>query len=193
MSSELKVYPSGFLGSAHVALTEPLSIEQVRHRLFDASAISNPDGHTANLEVVSLWDDLVAGDRSVNTFEFQEKILKCAKVAFDSSPSCSVSYWVNAQMDSPLYTEYHSAWIDETLAFVFEGRPREYSYNVWYGLLTSDAGHPGKRLSPFQSKYFGARGLYNGASMFDLIAAWVQQPRGIQDLLSSLNLLFGKR
>ena len=128
-----KVYPSGFLGSARLTQTEPLSLQQIRHRFFDPNAVSNPQGHTASVEVMSLWTDIYAGSPAVKTFEFQEKILRLAKVAFGTE---LVSDWVKIQAASPTYTDYHHRWIDETLKYVLTGAPREYTYNTWYSLMT---------------------------------------------------------
>jgi hypothetical protein len=190
VSNELKVYPSGFLGSAAVAHTEPLDLKTVKHRLFDPSAVTNLQGHTANLEVTSLWQDVTSGDRGVNEFAFHEKVLRCAKAAFGT---VTIADWIRSQAASPTYTEHHHEWIDDTLRYVLGCTPRQYTYNVWYGLLTVGASDRSKLDSVEVRRWFGEFGPYKAMSMVEFIGQWCQQPRGIQDLLESMFLLFGTR
>ena len=195
-----KVYPSGFLGSNEVPTTEPIDVEKIKDRLFDLSAINNPDGHTANLEVVRIWKKIVGGDPDFPQFDFKEEILKVAIRAFGAM---RIIDWLRIQQESPYYGEYHVKWIDETLGFVFEGKHRVYSTHNWTTLLQMVMGvretglTPGTRHYFYKDTNYGSLQFidYPSANMLvcDFIARWVSQANGINDLAASLHVLFGER
>lgn len=190
MASKLKIYPSGFLGNALVAHTAPLDISAIKNRLFDNSPLGNIEGHTANREVESLWDDVVGGDPAYKTFEFREKILRAAIPAFGTD---TIYEWIVSQLQSDMHTEYHQRWIDETLQYVLLGKPREYSYNVWFSLITSGHADKSKLNSNVVSSTVGRDGFAHQCTIVEFINRWVSQPRGVDDLIASLHVLFGKR
>ena len=197
---EFKVYPSGFLGSHSVATTKPIDVEKIKDRLFDLSAISNPDGHTANLEVTRLWGKVIEGTPEYKLFDFKENILVTALKAFGAM---RIIDWLRIQQESPYYSDYHTRWVDETLAYVFEGKPRVYSTHNWTTLLQMVPGVTERGITPATKHYFYQDTNYKQLAMInypspnllmtDFIATWVSQPFGIDDLIASLYVLFGER
>ena len=195
-----KVYPSGFLGSHTVPTTKPIDIEKIKDRLFDLSAISNPDGHTANLEVTRLWDKVTQGSPEYKTFDFKEAVLVAALNAFGAM---RVIDWLRIQPESPYYSDYHARWVDETLAYVFEGKARLYSTHNWTTLLQLVPGVTLKGLTSGTKHYFYQDTNFKPLAfidyptpnllMTDFITKWVSQPFGIDDLVASLYVLFGER
>lgn len=183
----LKVYPSGFLGSDTVRTTAPIDLEKQKERFFDLSAITNPDGHTANLEVVRLWNDVIASTELYKTFDFRERILRVAATAFGPHRFME---WVEAQRESPYYNDYHARWMDETLQFIFEGKPRRMSHNNWIDLTQATAGDGRMKDSPIVAKY---RQLYAGLTVLDVLGKWCAIKGGIDDIPASLHVLFGHR
>lgn len=187
--TQLKVYPSGFLGSTQVAMTQPIDIVALKNRLFDNGPMGDAVEHMANMEVQSLWEDIEFDDKAVSTFEFREKILRLAKVSFGLQ---NFAQWVFEQSKSPKRSAYQQQWIEETLKYVFEGRPREYTYNVWAMLITSGQ-HDVTSYSQVIQDYFGPAGQRKDISLNDFLILWVSRSRGIDDIAASLKLLFGKR
>src|SRR6187399_1546333 len=98
---------------------------------------------TAMADVEALWGAVVAGDPSVNTFEFREKILKVAKRSFGM---LIFGDWISAQKATTAYCDYHQRWIDETVHFVLFDKRRECTYNVWVGLLYAPSSAATKAL-----------------------------------------------
>ena len=197
---EFKVYPSGFLGSHGVATTKPMDIEKIKDRLFDLSAINNPDGHTANLEITRIWGKVTEGTPDYKTFDFKESILKAALSAFGT---VRIIDWLRIQQESPYYSDYHTRWVDETLAYVFEGKNRIYSTHNWTTLLQMVPGVTERGLTKGTKHYFYRDTYYKPLAfidypstnllMTDFIAKWVSQTFGIDDLIASLYVLFGER
>ena len=190
MGSEiLKIYPSGFLGNPEVALTQSMDILAIKNHLFSNAPIGKSSGYTANLEVENLWEDVVAGDAAYKTFEFREKILKVALRAFGTK---SIFQWIAAQAESDLYTDYHHRWIDETLKYAVGGVSREYAYSAWFALFACGSSDKDALISPTVVSYLGRNGEKD-IPIDEFIVRWASQPRGIDDMIESLHILFGKR
>lgn len=189
-SIKLKIYPSGFLGSADVASTEPLDIVAIKHRLFDNSALGNVSAHTANREVSSLWEDCIAGDPEYRSFDFRVKIINAALAAFGT---VTFRDWVLAQSESPYHTEYQQRWIHETVDYVFNDKRRQFTYNVWFPLITTGHADRAGINTDLVKSVIGTGAPYEHLPLRDFIQMWVSRERGVDDLLESLNLLFGKR
>lgn len=189
-SIKLRIYPSGFLGAANVATTEPLDIVAIKHRLFDNAALGNVSARTANREVVGLWEDCIAGDPAYKTFEFREKILKAALAAFGTR---TIRDWVLAQSESPYHTEYQQRWIHETMDFVFNESRRKFTYNVWFPLITTGRSDRAGVNTELVKSILGVGAEFEHLPLRNFLQMWASRERGVDDLLESLNLLFGKR
>lgn len=198
--SGLKFYPSGFLGSPNVAQTPPIDIVTTASRLLSKSFTPQHSNYLANAEVCDLWIDVISGDPDYKTFAFKERILRCALTAFGTE---RIVDWIIAQNDNPKAGDNHYRWIDETILYVFAGKNRELSNNNWNVLLS--AGGAGSTRSgvskvvkhymlgePDKSIWYTAP--YRGdMTVREFILAWVRAKGGMEDLMTSLNVLFGKR
>lgn len=200
MTEALKMYPSGFLGSALVAQTEPVAVITTAKQLFNKGLNPKVSRYVANEEVVSLWDATTAGTPEYKHFAFKERILRCALQAFGTQ---RVADWIGTQNDSPYFSDYHRRWIDETLHYVYGGKTRLMSENNWFSLLNTNNDTPrGERYSRVVKHYLLGEKLrsaddmhpYRGQITFvDFLSDWCAKEDGIKDLLGSLNNLFGKR
>lgn len=200
MTEALKMYPSGFLGSPSVQQTEPMDVVSLGKRLFNKGMNPKVNRYVANQEVVDLWETVHAGTADIHTFAFKERILRAALAAFGTE---RVVDWVGTQPESQYFSSYHRQWIDETLAFVFDGKRRELSENNWRVLLTTERGpFKGERFSRGARHYLLGDKMWSAASTQpnrdtirwpELLAAWCARDKGIEDLMGQLNNLFGKR
>jgi hypothetical protein len=196
----LKIYPSGFLGSAAVNQTEPINLIVNVKNLLNRNRVTKPTVYTANQDVVQMWDSAILNDAAFKSFDYKEKILIIAMKAFGT---LTVKQWIDAQVDNPTCGDTHYRWIDETLCYVMSGTSRSFQFNTWLTILS--AARPdteAKGYSKIMDKYFGGKtpAILTSSnnnprtmSMVDFITAWVCKPNGIEDLTSSLNVLFGKR
>lgn len=199
---KFKCYPSGFLGSDIVPTTKPIDLEKIKSQLFDLSIVTNPDGHTANLEVVRLNKIAQFADERYKTFDFKEEVLRAAVKAFDAN---TILEWIEVQRMSPYFNDYHVKWIDETLMFVFAGKVRSLSTSNWESLFRINPGAGSKVATEVIKHFFYNQPLPRGQylephrvygpnlRLVDFIALWAGVPGGIDDIVASLNLLFGER
>jgi hypothetical protein len=196
---KLKVYPSGFLGSTNVEQTKPLDVVSAAKMLFSRGVVKAPSPYSANMDVVVLWNEIISGTMEYKTFEFKERILKAAINAFGTELLID---WLSVQAQSPEFTDNHYRWIDETILFVFGGKRRELSSNNWRVILT--AGGRDDTVDQFSpvvksyilgenaSRYPGA--AYRGSmTIREFVMAWVRQQMGMEDMMASMDVLFGTR
>lgn len=193
-SIKLKTYPSGFLGISDVPQSQSKDLTMAVKQLFNRSYIQKSNPYTASLEVLELWSTLLSDAEAYKTFEFNERILKCALTMFGD---LNVLDWIRAQWQSPDYGSNHARWIDETIDFIFTGKRREISTNGWCAILTAGENDTGEHtFSPTVKKTLMAGGLLGfkgNIPMSQLIVIWVRQKNGITDLINSLNVLYGVR
>jgi hypothetical protein len=200
MAESLKIYPSGFLGSVSVEQTKPIDMITAAKQLFNTGLSSKLSQYLANQEVCELWADIIGGAEDYKTFEFKERILKCALSAFGTDKLVD---WIGSQIESPDFTDYHFRWIDETILFVFENKPRQISNNNWISLLkVGGTDSNDYQFSPIVRYYLLGEKMIDrkelapyraNITITDFICEWVRKDKGIEDLATSLNTLFGAR
>lgn len=196
----LKIYPSGFLGSAGVLQTEPIDMIVNVKNLLNRTRVNKSTPYTANHEVVLMWEEALINNKEFKSFEYKEKILVIAMKAFGTK---TLKNWIDAQVDNPMCGDTHYRWIDETIRYVLESTPRSFQFNTWLTVLSaSRPDTEAKGYSKLMYHYFGngrASLLVSpnmqprGMTMVDFIRTWVCRENGIEDLTASLNVLFGKR
>jgi hypothetical protein len=196
----LKPYPSGFLGSNTVAQTNQDNMVDVRaavNQMFNRADTSKVSKHTSNIEINSIWSEVLSSNLDYNTFEFKQRVLKAALNAFGTD---TLAQWISAQYSNPEFTHTHHKFIDETIEFVSSNKRREYTFSNWTMLLTCEAvEHDTPKYTEIQQKYLLSQnpkklGLINTSKTIEeFILDWVRQPKGIDDLTSSLFVLFGIR
>ncbi len=187
----MRVYPSGFLGAVNVKSTQPQDIERQRGRLFYHGAVSDLEPRSGSLEASQLWDLYGNGDPCIRSLAFQERVIRHALEVFGTQ---YLYDWIQAQYKSPNYDQWHQRWIDETLQFVYRSRVRDLSSANWVGLLGAAGQDVSARDSTVvDSVFFNRERLSPSTTIEAFIHAWLQQPGGIDDLTSSLHVLFGGR
>lgn len=190
--ADLRQYPSGFRGSAWVKNTAPIDAERMTHRLFSASAITTPEGRSASLRVCQIWENYTSGAPEVKTFEFREFVLRNAVKVFGRD---YLYDWIEQQKISPNWDEYHQRWICETLEYVFRNRPRQFSPSNWIALLSAT---PAKEVRNQDNRlvseiFFDKERIGENFTMTQFFIEWLKQPRGFEDLVESLFVLYGSR
>lgn len=196
----LKIYPSGFLGSANVIQTEPIDMIVNVKNLLNRTRVNKSTPYTASQEIALMWEEALMNSKEFKSFEYKEKILVLAMKAFGTR---LFKHWIDAQVDNVMSGDTHYRWIDETLKYVLEGTPRSFQFNTWLTVLS--AARPdteAKGYSKVMYSHFGngRPTILQGPgrnprtmTVVDFIHAWVSRENGIEDLTASLNVLFGKR
>ena len=189
----LKVYPSGFLGSDTASLTRPIPLAQIRDQIINMTAAATPDTRTANQDIISLYMASVGKPDVFRSFEYKEKVLTQALKAFGVD---DIYVWLTVQRDSVYWSNAHADWIDETLGYIYKGRARRYVGGIWRRSLNvpENVGGP-EKPSPLMLELYGRdgkSGTNRDTSLTKFIHDWVSCENGFDDLLNSLNLIFGK-
>ena len=183
----LRIYPSGYLGSSLVAAFVP-DTETITKQFMMISTTETFDKKdiVGSAEVIALINESQA-DRK-NDFEFNQRVIECAIEAFGI---IDLKEWIIKNYDSGL-TYNHKLWIEETLAYIFEGKKRSCSNDSWGMLLTYKSNETGqdKKILPYTNQCLNQS---NHQMLFikNVIWEWCKQSGGIDDMLSSLFLLFG--
>lgn len=124
-------------------------------------------------------------DRTVNTttWNFRKQVLHSALRLFGELDS-----WLGLQAKNPRVTGNNAAFLHDTLNFIRTG-VRELSIENWIELLDED-----DDTSPIPALRQGQNtfALQAGETTEKLLQAWAAQPRGMQDLLCTLHVLFGQ-
>lgn len=186
MGSDLRLFPSGFFGST--CLTSATRKSNAPHH-FSFNVQADGVQNQSSMEVDLLWSDMLLDLGQSKTFEFKERVVRIALVAFGSG---TMKTWFDAQLTSPFFDEYRSKWIEETLYFVKEGKRRQYSFNVWLGLFGAPIRNNCIALPSIADKYYGRYGACQIEDTEKFIQQWVSKPNGVDDLLGSLKVLFGQ-
>jgi hypothetical protein len=189
MACEFKTYPSGFLGSAIVAQTTKNDLLRLKTQIFN-----NPTHpiakETANLQVCKLWKNAVETNDVAKTFEYKSDVIKAALAAFGCT---TLGEWVKAQRNAPGYGSFHEQWIVETVEYVMFQLCRKMGFQFWIRMLDQNVIDEKTTLSEPIERYFHTGGQYADLPITAFVHEWVKQPTGMDDLIQSLNVLFGKR
>lgn len=194
---EFSIYPRGFLGDFNgerpeqlIERPDPLfrSIQNT-HRWADSPAPKV----TSNKAVEELYGTYMKNAGDTSSREFRKKILKAALHAFGTM---QFDHWYAKQFVSPSVGDTHHRFLDDTLLYIKTGR-REMCLENWAALLSYNENAETNGLSEAGADFFGIstmstyRNRQNG-NLIDIIAMWTSQSNGIEDLLGSLHILFGK-
>lgn len=202
MEFKLKQYPSGFLGNPNLKQTDidhSRTAKKMINQILSKPDTSDADSiHTSSQEINDIWKEVLANTPDYKTFDFKERILKFALTAFGTEYFLE---WVSTQNQNPNFSELHQKFIDDTINFIYYDKRREYTINNWLTLLDdSKDNQKTDKLSNIQKVFFLQPNPHKGAdvnmsslTIKELIGDWVRKESGMEDLTSSLFVLFGDR
>lgn len=126
-------------------------------------------------------------DRSTNTrsWPFYESVLTNALRLFGD-----LREWFKEQLSNPNLVGYNRQFVSDTLNFIETGE-RELPVLTWFDLVSEGgAGHHAHAIPQrLQDNKLLTR---TSQSSLELMQKWVQQPNGLEDLLNTMHLLFGR-
>ncbi len=133
---------------------------------------------------VGLLEDWLVDRRFIhNRWEFESFVLDTALRLFGDFQT-----WVQAQRNNPQITGYNKAFIEDTLKFI-NGEDRELQLVNWIELVSQ--GHADIHLADLRVPRVTPR-LQQSPSTVKALVNWCSRPNGLEDLLQTLNLLFGR-
>ncbi|WJJ54911.1 virion structural protein [Xanthomonas phage RTH11] len=126
-------------------------------------------------------------DRNTNTraWPFQASVLENAMRLFGDFRE-----WAQEQLSNPNVIGYNRQFIQDTFNFIENGQ-RELSVQTWLDLVSEGgAGHHAHAIPQrlLDTKLL----LQSSQSSLELIQKWVSQRNGLEDLLNTMHLLFGR-
>lgn len=192
-----QIYHRGFLGKV-IANDSPESdtsaiLKKLKNIQFNPNVfvkeIKNP---IFNQDVEALYSHLSKSSVGTYNFDFHQKILSAFLDAFEAEDFFE---WLDVQENSPQTTYLHSKFLIDTLKFL-GGEKREMSFSTWESLL--NATQQNGEWAPVIEKAMDVKkSLYlpEGASFNrfrDVAVVWCSRQGGINDMLNTLHILFGR-
>lgn len=192
---QVVVYPRGFLGYDIGLPVQKQSTDITRVMAdirYNKVNVSRDRTVISNEEIEKLFKQHRLGDRSMVSMAFREKILLAAGTAFGTR---SFFDWCKLQQDSPYFTDMHRRFLNDTFKFIATGE-RSMNTSTWNQIIAVRPETPEDRKTTYLYQDFFK--IHLGALMArpafinQTVVSWVSQPGGFEDMLATLNILFGK-
>lgn len=135
--------------------------------------------------VVELFVEYTNFPRRTVYWEFRKRVIDLAQILFKGNYN-----WFIRQDNNAYITEHNYAFLQDTVRFIATGR-RRLSIHTWPMLLTAE---PSTGLHLIEDRrgiaeLFMALGL--GTDNNEVLQKWLSQKGGFDDLMYTLNMLFG--
>lgn len=194
MNGVYKLLQSGFIGLDTSDLIQiPQEERSVMQAVISQSLFRVDTSNFYDKGVQQLYTQMAAEPKVFSDFQFREVILKKAFSLFGEADFVN---WIRAQAQSPCYSYLHERYLKETLLFVYNGTPRAMSHSSYFRLLHVGANNSiftsQQRESEEDSLKKALQGVTNQLTV-DLLKRWTEDIEGMQDLLSTMNVIYGRR
>jgi hypothetical protein len=190
-SNNFPVLQSGFVSFTKDGLLRPPPHEDMmlRRILMKDFMISNLDQYY-NGEVTAVYEEWRADPSLMRTFEFRERVLLAAFKAFACE---NMHRWFTVQLKLHSLSIMHEKFLEETLNFIKWNTPRTIEATQWEKFIE----HPTKlhNTSLDADKWLTGDDVnyYISTTIDKFLAKWVSRVNGFEDLLISLNVIFGSK
>lgn len=188
------VLHSGFVAASTQRLRMPQRPDASLQQLLISKMSKDPlFRYYYNEEVDQLYNKWSGNYSLIRDMDFRESVIVAAFRAFGMK---SFYQWLVIQQGKPKYSAMHSRFLLETMAFIYNGTPRTVQTMQWVALLTASE-RTNKVMTDLSAFYPPADGRTSGtvgsSALVDLIPLWISRPGGIEDLLMTLNVIYGSR
>lgn len=197
----LVVFPRGFIGRANPGLNKETNnttmadkIEAVR---YNNMSTREQTSEVYNLNVTQMYEAMVGQ----YTTRCKLTVIKAIVLeAFRNLGERDFSDFIGMQRESRYFTRQHQDFILDTLRFIQTGK-RDTSLRTWEIVLRRkliddvQSVHCHPRYDKCVADFFNSSavdGLPITGSMHRVISQWMSHRNGHEDLLLTLNILFGK-
>lgn len=195
---KFRVYPRGFLGvdvAQHFDRTPKPYAQQLGYQQYTATG-GQQDGNDIpiNPHVESLYSDYIRNVVNTSNFEFRRRALL---VAFQAFGTPRFDIWMLAQYKNPAAGQLHGKFLEDTIHFLQTGR-RDMALETWASLITiTDEGNRVGKAPESIIKYFDLDSPSNlrstdNSMLVNTIQSWCSKEGGLEDLIGTLHILFGK-
>lgn len=165
MPNRAKVFPRGYSGG---------------------QADSQPDHKTrdGDPEITRLWSQYTSPNNQSTAWSFRRQVIESAIRLLNFRPN-----WFVMQDTNPNISDYNYRFILDTLRFIATGR-RHISIHSWPDLLSNKPSQPQE-----VSRRHGIEDTFEyhqlSRNACDIVQQWCSHPHGFDDMVWTLNLLFG--
>lgn len=151
-------------------------------------ASSQPANYTreGDPEINQLYDKYCQGNSHSGSWSFRRQVLAAAKRLLNGHTN-----WFIRQDANPMVMAYTYEFLLDTLRFVATGR-RRISIHCWPDLLSHNPEDGLTRISERQQIAEAFVDLALSTSVDAVLQRWCGQPKGFDDLMVTLHLLFGE-
>lgn len=181
-ASDLFIYNSGVEGDVVGAIKTGVDVTPS-----DSAGYYSP-------VVSELFQDMRTKNLVLKDFDFRERVYKAAITHFGTNLE-----FFKYQVDSEYLSATHRLLLLDTLKNRLVNGTRMYSIDTWSNVIVRSQKYP-KDTTLATSiadaiKYLKDSGMdvINNKFSSDVIQVWVSEPDGVMDLLTTLNICFGKR
>jgi hypothetical protein len=190
-------YPHGFTG-AKLNYHEPAAVSDTAEAfgamLADGGVIMPNSVKPYNRGINHLTKFLLSGSSHALTFDFRKKVLEAALPAWGTM---DIAEWYEIQFSNPEFGDIHQRFLDDCFRFIETGE-REIEPEFWYKILADEydrTDSPGSITRAAFGSGFGdqATRFFKSVNTYlpQVICRWTAQRDGFDDMLMSLNVLFG--
>lgn len=142
-------------------------------------------------DISKLYNRWCGDPTCLNEFETREELLKVTKSLFGTP---SLFKWLRLQTEHADLGDLHNTFLLDTLEYLC-GQPRKVEAVQWIRLLEKAIK---SRAIPVKFDKFFDRELYHHegilpGNLIDIIQLWTGKPRGFEDLLITMYIIFGNR
>lgn len=141
---------------------------------------------TDSKTIQEIYLNFITGRVNTNSWHFRSKVVRAAKHNFGRFDT-----WLKEQADEALLYGRRDDFMRDTLNFISTGR-RRISVVNWMDLLEEDPEMRRDLVNVDLMDQYKQYGL-NLHSTPQIIARWCAQPKGFDDMLCTLNILFGPK
>jgi len=151
-----------------------------------ASSSVRYDTREGDPEIVELMNRYTGPEAHSTTWEFRRQVIAAAVRLLKGN-----SNWFILQDTNPMVQEYNYLFLQDTLRYIATGH-RQLSVYAWQDLLTHT---PETALKDVKSRHEISdkfKELTLSTSLTALIQRWLSHPKGFDDFMFSLHLMFGR-
>jgi hypothetical protein len=149
--------------------------------------------------VKALWLSYMEGAGTINNMVFRERVLMTALQVFTSEVPGSFYHWCKLQEKSPFFTSNHRRFLNDTFRFIETGA-RGIQLLTWVSIVKCDPYEPSSAAVAYEvDSFFGSQKASTDGTVSDSksnaladnLCRWTQHLDGFNDLLGTMNILFG--
>jgi len=142
-----------------------------------------------NEEITKLFNRYLANPLALKDFDFRERLIKAAFSAFGTK---SIADWIYLQSHQSSVSDLHKSFIVDTLKHIVTLEPRSMEAGQWIRIIEADD-KTYNTIIDVRHFFSNSKGEKVPASLTDFINAWLRVPKGFEDMLISLFVIFGER